>query len=347
MGRRYRLPKFKVGPQVYMYNQVKDKKPWSLVERSVPEHWAKTQGEGVRVAVLDTGLWKHRDLPEPAFAKNFTDSPDVYDVQGHGSHVAGTVGARQDGAGVVGWAPKCEIGCCKVLDDEGTGDSYWIADGIRYAVEEGAHIINMSLGGGPDDIIADACRDAIQEGVFVICAAGNEGDMGGINTIGWPARLRETIAVASYRRDGKISDYSSRGPEVDVAFPGEDILSTWLDNQFRKISGTSMATPACSGLTALMLARHWEVEKKGELKTPIRNNTQLREHFKRFALDRGEEGHDRDFGWGIPDVGGLITDENGVKAASVLPAIAAGRFGVKPLHHDGRDGLFVWNLMEE
>lgn len=351
----FRIPPYQVGPQVFMYHEVEDRKPWSLVERAVPDHWARTMGEGVTVAILDTGLWEHRDLPSPMFAANFSGSKSVFDKVGHGTHVAGTVGARLDGAGVVGWAPKCDLGCVKVLGDDGTGTSSGIANGIRYAVEHGAHIINMSLGGGYDEDITQACLDAIQQGVFIICAAGNAGNIPGIDTIGWPGRLAETIAVASYRKDGSISDFSSRGEEVDVAFPGEDILSTWLDNQFRTISGTSMATPACSGLTALMLASHWQAAKEGRLKTPIRCNTELREHFKKSAQDMGEPGHDMAFGWGVPDVSKIITEENGtVPTPDPTPDpnggddtsgfTLFGRLRVEPLSHGGHTGFFVYTV---
>lgn len=336
----YRLPPFKVGAQIYLYSQAKDRKPWSLVTHKVPNHWAETKGAGVTVAILDTGLWDHGDLPDPIFTGNFSASDTDYDRQGHGTHVAGTVGARLDGAGVVGWAPECNLAAVKVLGDDGAGRSDKIAEGIRYAANQGAHIINMSLGGPHDVEIEEACIDVIQQGVFVICAAGNEG-LFGDNTVGYPAKLPQTLAVASYRKDGQISDFSSQGREVDIAFPGEDILSTWPENRFRSISGTSMATPACAGLTALMLACHWKAEKAGNLKTPIRNNRQLREHLKRHAQDVGEAGKDNAFGWGVPDVNGLMGDETRVAAVEPFAGMNGAMIIVEPITHKGTRGLFI------
>jgi subtilisin len=338
----YRLPPYVVGPQKLFYNQVTDKKPWSLVKSHIPDHWSETKGEGIVVAVLDTGLWKHKDLPGPVFQGNFTNSDSVFDRQGHGTHVAGTIGARLDGAGVVGWAPGCSLAGIKVLGDDGSGTDAGIAAGIRFAAEKGADIINMSLGGGFAPGIAAACQEVIQQGVFVICAAGNEG-LWGENTVGWPAKLPETIAIASYKKDGSISDFSSRGAEVDIAFPGDDILSTWIGDEFRSISGTSMASPACAGVTALMLASHRKAEAENRLKTPIRNNRQLREHLTKSAQDMGDEGFDHAFGWGIPDYAEIIDHE--IKAAAANGngdnGLAFGSMMVKPITHGGQSGFFI------
>lgn len=338
----YRLPPYVLGPQVYLANQITDKKPWSLVKSCVPEHWSETKGEGITVAILDTGLWRHHDLPQPIFHGNFSASSTRYDQQGHGTHVAGTVGARLDGAGVVGWAPECHLASVKVLGDDGAGTDEGIAAGIRFAAAEGAHIINMSLGGGYSPRIAAACREVIQQGIFVICAAGNDGAWGA-DTVGWPAKLSETLAIASYRKDGAISEFSSQGKEVDIAFPGEDILSTWPDNTFRSISGTSMATPACAGLTALLLASHRKAEQKGALKTPVRNNRQLREHFVKYAQDMGDAGFDHAFGWGIPDYHGVITHELRTLDGSddVVGSADPHRFYGRPMTHEGEHGFFV------
>lgn len=341
----YRIPPYVLGAMYSFANQVKDRQPWSMVKHNIPDLFAETKGKGITVAVLDTGLWKHTDLPEPVFAANFSRSRTVYDRDGHGTHVAGTIGARLDGKGVVGWAPECNIGVCKVLGDDGSGSSPDIARGIRYAAENGADIINMSLGGGFSQDIADACRDVIQQGVFVICAAGNEGSQGNRNTVGYPARLVETLAIASYRKDGRISDFSSRGPEVDMAFPGEDILSTWPNNTFRSISGTSMATPAACGLTALMLAAH----RDDGIDFTIRNNRELREHWAKHAQDVGAPGHDKTYGWGIPDADGIVrakATQDPTKPDPEEPVLGDGItlfdvLNINPLTYDGKTGLFI------
>lgn len=331
----YKIPTYVVGPQIYMASQIVDKQPWSLVTHNVPDLFAKTKGEGITVAILDTGLWEHRDLPAPVFAANFSQSYTINDKQGHSTHVAGTVGARLNSSGIVGWAPECNLGCCKVLNDDGSGGDTAIAAGIRYALTQGADIINLSLGGGYSKGIEQACHAAIAQGVFVICAAGNEGDFG-FNKVGFPARLPETLAIASYRKDGQISEFSSRGPEVDIAFPGEDILSTWLNNTFRSISGTSMATPAACGLTALMLAAH----RDDDVNFTVHNNRELREHWKAHAQDMGIPGHDSSFGWGIPDVDGIV--RTGAISAPSKSLLTSGSLCVEPHTSGGKDGFFIY-----
>lgn len=341
----HRIPTYTLGPQIFMARDVADRQPWSLVKHRIPDLFAQTKGKGITVAILDTGAWRHRDLPEPVFAANFTRSATVFDKQGHGTHVAGIVGARLDGAGVVGWAPECNLGCCKVLGDDGSGDDDGIAKAIYYAAEHGAAIINMSLGGGYSAKIEQACKDVVQQGIFVICAGGNEGDLG-YNTISYPARLPEALAIASYRKDGTISEFSSRGPEIAMAFPGEDILSTWLNNTFREISGTSMAAPAASGLTALMLAAH----RDDSVNYAVHNNRELREHWKQHAQDMGQPGFDTSFGWGIPDASGIVraddhADQRNPFDTGAAPttgaAVATSGLTVEPLTHNGRSGLFV------
>ena len=348
-----RIPLFVLGPRVFTYAEAADQKPWSLVNQQIEPLWADTKGRGITVAVIDTGLWKHKDLPDPAFAVNYSRSGSVYDANGHGTHVAGTIGARLDGVGVVGYAPECNIGCVKALGDDGSGTSLAIERGIHYAAEMGADIINMSLGGAFDQGIANACLEVIQQGIFVICAAGNEGTHG----VGYPGALKETLAIASYNKDGKISSFSSRGPEVDVAFPGEDILSTWPNDAFRRISGTSMATPAACGLTALMLAYHRDHPQV----SPIKTNNQLRAHWQAHAKDAGDPGKDNAFGWGIPDAAGVVRGNPAGPAdpdkpdepekpekpgdggdCSLVPLFNFGGVHVARAHLQGESGLFFF-----
>lgn len=340
----YRIPPFILGPQVYTAAEAAEIEPWSILQQGVREHWKNTMGEGITVAVLDTGLWNHPDLPAPVAQANFSQSKTILDRQGHGTHVAGTIRASFDGKGTMGYAPKCNLACYKVLGDDGSGTSRAIAQGIYRAVDDGADIINMSLGGGYDRLIEEAIQYAFSKGVLVICAAGNEGKHGNENTVGYPARLPEAGAIASYNRQRQISEYSSRGPEVDVAFPGEAILSTWLNNGFREISGTSMAAPAASGLSALMLS--WR--RKNPETDQVYNTSDLKLEWQRSSIDIGTAGRDNSSGWGIVDAGRFIygkkpeTDPPAV-VTPTGPEVKVGNCRVvSAVTLKGDEGMFVY-----
>jgi subtilisin family serine protease len=297
----YRLPPIQYGPSVFLAADIKDTIDWGQEQHGLRHFWESgNRGKGNRIAVIDTGCPQHRDLPTPAFAHNFTNRKDAYDENGHATHVASTIAAKQDDRGIVGVAPDAEVGYCKVLGPDGTGNNRWIAAAIYKAIDEKCNIINLSLGGGPDQIVARACMDAVQSGLFVICAAGNEGLHGDL-TVSYPAALDYVVAVAAYNRDGHVSQFSSRGPEVDIAFPGEDIMGCWLNNTYRKLSGTSMATPFACGVVALM--RTAQITNGS---VTVRNNTDLLKRLRESAIDHGDLGHDHEWGWGVVDESGFI-----------------------------------------
>lgn len=305
----YRLPPFSVKEVVKALSEVMD---WGLTFTGVPEHWKTTRGEGVRVAVLDTGIDdEHPDLAEGIEkARDFTRSPVSHrDVQKHGTHCAGTIGARANNIGVVGVAPACRFIIGKVLDDNGSGEGAGIAAGIDWACSEGADVISMSMGSPqPDPRIGAALERAIAAGKFVIVAAGNDGRP---NSVNYPARWKgqglrpnlDCIAVSAFRKDGKLASFSSRGPEVDVAGPGQDILSTVPGGRYALMSGTSMATPFVAGVVALMVAAHRKLKNP---KSPLTNLRELREHFAKGSKDAGTPGKDDDFGFGLVDPDQLL-----------------------------------------
>lgn len=271
---------------------------WGLEMNKIPAEWEGSTGKGILVAVLDTGAANHVDLPEPAFAHNCTPSRSGNDYQGHSTHCAGIIGARANDQGVIGVAPDCNIGYCKVLGDNGSGSTSWIAKGVRLAIKEGANVISMSIGGGYSQDVEYAINEAVEAGIMVFAAAGNSGYRGR-NSIDYPGKLANTICVAAYRRDGRISDFSSGGQEIDIACPGEQILSTFLGNRYRMMSGTSMATPFAAGLCALMLE-----DGKGP-----KSLGQLRDVLKANCEDRGPAGFDVRYGFGNPVPSRLVPDD--------------------------------------
>lgn len=300
MGTPVKLPPYRV-EMVYRSLATGEQVDWGLKLLGVPDLWKTTLGRGIKVAVLDTGCQLgHPDLTGAvALAQNFTRDGDR-DVQGHGTHVAGTIAARRNERGVVGVAPDCELLVAKVLGDDGNGSSANVAAGVRWAVQHGAAIVSMSLGSPqPAEDIAEAIKDAVAKGVFVICAAGNEGP--GMNTVNYPARLPETIAVAAVDRYGRVADYSSRGPQVDIAAPGSDVLSTWNNSGYSRISGTSMATPFVSGIVALVLS----AAKAGVVPQPSGVDG-LRKLLAEHATDLGPSGRDPASGFGLIAPGKML-----------------------------------------
>ena len=314
---RYRLPPFKT-EQVWLAQELTDRLDWG--QAGLDEALKHSTGEGVKVAVLDTGIdMRHTHSGDLVGAvsvgRNFTGGePDDYwdaKLDGHGTHVAGTIGARKDAGPIIGFAPECQLIIGKCLNN-GSGSSRGIADAINWSVDQGADVISMSLGASqPSPEIAGAIEKAVTAGVFVIAAAGNSGRS---NDVGYPARYSsphrrpnlDTIAVAAIDKNGDLAPYSSRGPEVDFAAAGSDVLSLWLNGGHSRISGTSMAAPMVSGLVTLMIS--WHRENNGGI-TPLTTMAELRDHLIQGSIDAGKPGKDNGFGYGIVTAGRLAEIE--------------------------------------
>lgn len=240
-------------------------------------------GEGVRVAVLDTGI----DTGHPALvnrldltaARNFSgsgDPADVTDRQGHGTHCAGIIAAEDVGAIMSGIAPRATIVPIKVLGDNGSGSLAGIAAGIRHAVAQRVDVISMSLGSGADDTDYEifsrpsaeqyaAIQEALAAGIVVVVAAGNSGRRSSLNEINPPGSYGGVITVASHNDAGIRSSFSSMGGELDLMAPGEtfstyargvpyrDARGSRPGRDYEHLTGTSMACPLVAGLAALLV----------------------------------------------------------------------------------------------
>jgi len=309
---------------------------WGLRFGKIPDQWTKTKGEGVTVAVLDTGCnLSHKDLQAAILdAQDFTFSrfgPE--DMQGHGSHVSGTIGARQNDVGVIGVAPECKILVGKVLGDDGSGSTQSVVQGILWAIEKKADIISMSLGSPvPAGPIMQALQQAVSAGLYVVCAAGNDGPR--VDSVNYPAKWAFTVSVGAVMSDGTVAPFSSRGPEVDICAPGQDILSTYKNGTYAKLSGTSMATPFVSGVVALAVS----LNKKSENPT-FKNNSELKKLLQSTAIDAGAAGEDPDYGYGLIDPGTVLS--SAVKAPAP-PVKAPGEISWGPIVLNGVTGRWVF-----
>jgi serine protease len=242
-------------------------KQWHLRRVGAETAWSYTCGQGVTVAVVDTGIAcfdkgpfsRGTDLAGTRCEGgwNFVnDTREASDDQGHGTHVAGTIAqTTNNGVGAAGLAFCATLMPIKVLNKQGFGSVANVAEGIRFAADEGAQIINLSLGGPiKSGILKDAVEHALSAGVVVVAAAGNSG-----KKVGWPAAYPGVVAVSATDDADKIAWFSSRGPEVAIAAPGVGVTQQTICNGgrdkceiFGTFNGTSMASPHVAGVAAMI-----------------------------------------------------------------------------------------------
>ncbi|MFE2941213.1 S8 family serine peptidase [Streptomyces sp. NPDC059255] len=260
------------------------------LDRSVPQIGAPTaweagyKGDGVKVAVIDTGVDQtHPDLAGVEVEeRNFSDAADAVDRAGHGTHVASTIagGGAQAGGKYQGVAPGAEILDAKVFDDDGYASDSGILAAMQWAADEGAKVANMSLGGF-DDAEIDPLEEAVDSlsassGILFVVSAGNSGP--GAGTIGSPGSAPAALTVGAVDREDAIADFSSVGPTADgslkpdITAPGVDIVAakaaegsvgTPAGDGYIALSGTSMAAPHVAGAAAILAQRHpdWSGER--------------------------------------------------------------------------------------
>ena len=252
---------------------------WGPVKVKAPEAWDTTKGSPTTVvAVLDTGVAQsHPDIsPKLVANQNFSDAPNSDDLHGHGTHVAGTIAALTDNAlGVAGLAPEVKVANVKVLNDSGSGQWSGIIAGILWAADNGAHVINMSLGGSSGaQAVEDAINYAWGKGLVVVAAAGNSGS----SSPSYPAWYASCIAVAATDINDQRASFSNFGDWVDCAAPGVAILATVPTGScplcdpsgYRNLSGTSMAAPHVAGLAALLHGIMSDQNGDGRLNDEVR-----------------------------------------------------------------------------
>ncbi|WP_254765849.1 S8 family peptidase [Salinilacihabitans rarus] len=262
-------------------------------------------GDGADVAIIDTGIdATHEDLADnlgegwatqEAACQNdcssglFCDPNDIStcyeawdDDNDHGTHCAGTVAAVDDDTGVVGVAPDATLHAVKVLDCCGSGSYDDIAAGIEWTADQGYDVGSMSLGGDASSVVEDACAYARQQGTLLVAAAGNDGPCS--DCVGYPAAYPEVVAVSATDENDDLADFSSTGPEVELAAPGVDVLSSIPRSDYDRFSGTSMACPHVSGAAAQLMANGY---------TDTEARQRLRETADDVGLGENEQGYGR------------------------------------------------------
>ncbi|WP_372508729.1 S8 family peptidase [Pseudalkalibacillus decolorationis] len=251
------------------------------------------KGRGVVVAVLDTGCQHtHPDLRERVidgrnFTSDYNGNPKIFlDNHYHGTHVSGTIAASLNGTGVVGVAPEASLLILKVIRGNGTSSYESVIKGIKYATDwrgpegERVRVISLSLGGGIDDPrLHRVIKRAVENDILVVCAAGNLGDGKGYTfERTYPSYYPEVVCVGAVTEDKKPAGFTNTNDEIDLVAPGVNILSTYTDNKYAVLTGTSMATPHVSGAAALLI-EGYETKLKRTLTEPeiyrlLVNNTE-------------------------------------------------------------------------
>lgn len=291
--------------------------------------WSRTTGEGVGVAILDTGIEEHEDLDVAGGYNAFTEKEeDFTDGHSHGTHVAGTVAALDNDLGVVGVAPDVDLYAVKVLDDSGRGTWSSIIAGIEWAVDNNIPVMNMSLGGSDSSqALEAACDAAYGAGHLLVAAAGNETSWWPFNrnqtdNVIYPAKYESVIAVSASDSSDNRASFSSNGPEVELIAPGVSINSTILNNKYGTKSGTSMASPHVAGAAALVWAA---VSDSGQPDNDIRDKVKysLLETAECLGLDDWDQGE------------GLVRADLAVKAVADLQPPATGNIGGTVKDKDG------------
>ncbi|WP_409303839.1 S8 family peptidase [Peribacillus sp. SCS-155] len=247
-------------------------------------------GKGVKVSVIDTGIANHPDLALSGGTSVVSYTSSYADDNGHGTHVAGIIGAKNNTIGTVGVAPDASLYAVKALDGRGSGYLSDIIAGIDWSIQNKMDIINLSLGiPTPSYALADAVDRAYNQGILVVAAAGNDGTADGSgDTVDYPAKFPSAIAVSATDEYNNRGIFSSSGDSIEVAAPGVNIVSTFLNGSYARASGTSMAAPFAAGALALLKEAN-----------PAATNIAIREKLKNYALDLGTPGRDSLFGYGL------------------------------------------------
>jgi len=277
---------------------LEDEIPWGIGRIGAPlVHAAGNTGVGVKVAIVDSGVdYTHPDLAGLFGAVKGYDfvngDNDPMDDNSHGTHVAGTVAAEIDGAGVLGVAPGVTLYALKVLDASGSGSFGDIIAAIEWCADNGVQVTNNSYGSSVDPglIVQSAFDAAYAAGVLHIASAGNSGRPNAKgDTVGYPGKYESVVAVAATDSSDVRASFSSTGPAVELAAPGVAVKSTIPGGGYASYSGTSMASPHVAGVAALVIA------------SGVTGPANVRARLQSTADDLGAAGRDPLFGFGLVD----------------------------------------------
>jgi subtilisin family serine protease len=290
-------PNFLLLPNRLPNDPLYKKYQWNLPIIQADRAWDISQGQpGVIVAIVDTGV----DMTHEEFKNKLVpgynvlmDNDRPMDDNGHGTHVAGIISANTNNTvGVAGISWNNRIMPVKAIGAEGTGSSFDIAKGVKWATDHGARVINMSVGNyHPSAVLEDAIRYAYSKGVVLVAASGNDNT----DQPSYPASYPEVLSIAAVDDQQNRATFSNYGNDVDVSAPGVEIASTYIYNEYAALSGTSMACPHVAGLAGLVLSVN-----------PNLTNTDVMSIIQQSATDLGAPGKDPYYGSGLINVNNAL-----------------------------------------
>ncbi|WP_241254709.1 S8 family peptidase [Brevibacillus sp. SYP-B805] len=270
---------------------------WNLPLIGMEQSWNVSRGSGkVVVAIVDTGI----DLDHPEFRGKLATGYNVLednhypmDDNGHGTHVAGIIAARTNNrVGIAGMSWNSRLMPVKAIGADGSGTAFDIAQGIRWAADHGADVINLSVGNYTSSAaLREACRYAYDKNVVLVAATGNDAT----DQPGYPAAYREVFGVSAVDHNRNRADFSNYGDYVDVVAPGVDIASTYIYSDYAALSGTSMACPHVAALASLIRSVN-----------PDLSSEQVMNIMRSTARDLGRPGKDPLYGYGLIDVNAAV-----------------------------------------
>lgn len=286
-----------------------DTTPWGVAQVTAPTVWANgNKGDGIKVGVLDSGGdASHPDLSyaggyDAVNQNTINWNDDVASCNGHGTHIAGTIAAKDDGIGIVGVAPHVQLYAMKVFQDvSGSCGAYTSSQiaGINWAVSQGIRLVNISIAGSSSAAYDAAIQAAAASGTYVFAAAGNNG-----GAVTYPGSSAYAFGIGALDDTNTRASFSDFGPELDFSAPGVTIYSTMPGGAYGYKSGTSMATPHALGVAALILSSN-----------PSLSFDQLRQKLIDGALDLETAGFDNNTGYG------LVRAANSIAGGGSPPAI--------------------------
>ncbi len=313
----YRVPEYVVN-SIQDIVTLSETKPGFLRERGDYQRFKKLSGngKGIKVGIVDTGLDRTHSEPNGELplgdavkeVKDFTNSrtrplrgykKPWEDRVGHGTHVAGHIGARANGKGIEGIASECDLYIAKGLGDNGAGSSLQISRAIDWLISKDVDIINLSIGGSFSQDIENSVVAARKKGILVFAAMGNEGTQGASH----PGTSNSSFGVTALDYDLKVANFSSRSRLAFFSGYGVNITSLTNGGRYATFSGTSMATPDQAGIAALILGYC----RKNNIK--LNNMDDYSKFVGQSVLDLGEPGRDKEYGYGFIVLDMLFKDK--------------------------------------